>query len=455
MSSLKIYSAIFILWIFPKIGITQETYSSKLKADTLKLTSLAEKSFTLFVNGQYANSIKCAEEVITFSQKLKHEYTNKTIQRLITKKEGNAYHVIGNNHYLQTNYSAALKYYFLAIKLREKINDKRGMSATYNNIGSIYSDISDTKKSLIYHNKSLAISRELEDKVGIAYSISNIGNLYYNKGNFDKCFANLKEALVLCGEIKDSICISQTLHNMAINYENWKNYDSAYFYHEQARHIREKIGDTNGIAQSYCNESIILRKQKKYTLSREMSNKSIEISKRLNQKSYLSNIYINLSIIDSIEGKSEQSYKDYYLGIAYSDSLAVEASKKNAIKIQMTYDFEKKEAIAKVEQKEEIKNQKIIAAAKNKKQVLIITFTCCGLLFLLIISYFIYGSLKKTKKQKTIIEHQKAEVELQKEISIVKQNEVLDSIHYAKRIQQALLPQEKYIKSHVNRLKLK
>ena len=56
-----------------------------------------------------------------------------------------------------------------------------------------------------------------------------------------------------------------------------------------------------------------------------------------------------------------------------------------------------------------------------------------------------FNRWKVTQKQKEIIESQKSQVESQKKIVEEKQMEILDSIRYAKRIQQAQLPSEKFI----------
>ncbi|HYG53442.1 MAG TPA: hypothetical protein VD905_21285 [Flavobacteriales bacterium] len=57
-----------------------------------------------------------------------------------------------------------------------------------------------------------------------------------------------------------------------------------------------------------------------------------------------------------------------------------------------------------------------------------------------------YNRFRVTRKQKHVIEEQKGLVEL-------KQKEVMDSIHYAKRIQQALLPTEKSVTKKLKDLK--
>ncbi len=57
---------------------------------------------------------------------------------------------------------------------------------------------------------------------------------------------------------------------------------------------------------------------------------------------------------------------------------------------------------------------------------------------MVIFASFVFRSLKTTRKQKLIIED--------------KQKEILDSIRYAKRIQTALMSNEKYIENNLNRL---
>ncbi|PJA09903.1 MAG: hypothetical protein COX70_00450 [Flavobacteriales bacterium CG_4_10_14_0_2_um_filter_32_8] len=59
---------------------------------------------------------------------------------------------------------------------------------------------------------------------------------------------------------------------------------------------------------------------------------------------------------------------------------------------------------------------------------------------------FVLRTLSLTRKQKAIIEKQKELVE-------EKNNEILASIRYAKRIQDALMTSQKYIERNIKRLK--
>ena len=69
-----------------------------------------------------------------------------------------------------------------------------------------------------------------------------------------------------------------------------------------------------------------------------------------------------------------------------------------------------------------------------------------GLALVLLFAMIMFNRFRVTRKQKVIIEQQKHLVE-------EKQKEILDSIVYAKRIQQSLMPTEKYIEKNVSKLK--
>ncbi len=75
-----------------------------------------------------------------------------------------------------------------------------------------------------------------------------------------------------------------------------------------------------------------------------------------------------------------------------------------------------------------------------------------------IFSNFISNRLEVTKKQKSLAEDRKRQIEQQKEVvelaydKLEKKNqEIIDSINHAKRIQSAILPTEKIIKEHLKK----
>ncbi|MFI5204151.1 MAG: PP2C family protein-serine/threonine phosphatase [Flavobacteriales bacterium] len=94
----------------------------------------------------------------------------------------------------------------------------------------------------------------------------------------------------------------------------------------------------------------------------------------------------------------------------------------------MNFEFEKKEALARVEQ---VKKDEINRSEK-KKQLIVIVLVSCVLVVVIVFAVFISRNLRTTRKQKVIIEEQKAIVE-------EKHKEITDSINYAERIQRSFL----------------
>src|SRR6185503_2736610 len=93
--------------------------------------------------------------------------------------------------------------------------------------------------------------------------------------------------------------------------------------------------------------------------------------------------------------------------------------------------------------------QQAINIEEKKRQQLLLVLVSCILILVAVFSVFLYRRFKITQKQKHIIELQKNEVTRQKHLVEEHQKEIIDSITYAKRLQQAILPSDEEIKKHL------
>ena len=107
-------------------------------------------------------------------------------------------------------------------------------------------------------------------------------------------------------------------------------------------------------------------------------------------------------------------------------------------------------------EKKEQQNQLLTVANEKKQMGIYFALGAIGLLGGLVL--LIFRSYRQKQKanilisrQKEEVEKQKGEIGIQKEIIEEKQKEILDSIHYAKRIQTSLLPSEKYIQKQLQK----
>src|SRR5258706_15111348 len=80
-----------------------------------------------------------------------------------------------------------------ALSLATQIDARRGMAASYNNLGIAYRNQGALDKALEYYLQSLRIYETLENKEGTATSKKNIGNIYTLKKDYGQARKNFEE----------------------------------------------------------------------------------------------------------------------------------------------------------------------------------------------------------------------------------------------------------------------
>ena len=141
-------------------------------------------------------------------------------------------------------------------------------------------------------------------------------------------------------------------------------------------------------------------------------------------------------------GKYKDAAYYYEKTFALKDTLYNEQSSKQIEEMNVRYETEKKDKDLMLKDSEIA-----IQLAASKQKSLQMNALLVVLFVILVFAFYIFRSYKQKKKANEIISIQKKEVEFQKEIIEQKQKEIIDSINYAKRIQQSLMPTEKYIAS--------
>ncbi len=357
----------------------------------------------------------------------------------------NAQANIGTVYHHQGKIPNALEYLYKSLKVCEELNNKAAISITLNNIGAIYFEQEEFKKALDCYEKSLKINRELKDKRWIGNLMNNIASIYDQQGNKAKALECLLEGLKNYEEIGHKRGISSSLNNIAGIYKEQNKIAEALEYYNKSLKIREELLDKDGTAGVLNNIADLKLKNGETKDAFIYAQKGMQTSKEIGYPNLISRSANILKRIFQKQNKYKEAFEMFELEIKMKDSIKNEETQKAAIKNQLKYDYEKKEAVAEAEHKSELKNQDIIASEKNRKQKLITLFVIAGLLLVLIFAVFVFRTLRITRKQKLLIEKQKTIVEEH-------QKEIIDSITYARRIQQSLFPTEKYIQKTINRL---
>ena len=408
-------------------------YISSASEDTTKVEALIKLGKKLR-NGQVDSATKIFEQALQLSKKIKWK-----------KGEASAYGSLATCKSIQSDYPGAIEYYYNALAIHEELNNLDGVAVMCAGLGVLYKNTHDLEKALEFHNKALEIDLKRGDTARTSLHYGNIGVVYKHLQDFDKALEYYGKALEIDTKNKNIDGQSRHLGNIGVIHKNLENYEEAITYYFKALEISEQQNDLEGIlikSQNIGNLYILLGD---YAKAEKYIQRALDLSKQLGSLNGLYSAYSKQTTLYEHMGKDKEALKSLRLAMAYKDSIFNEENKKEIFRQEVNFEFEKKQAIEQAEHEKEL----AVAASEQKRQQLFLVFLAVILLAVIIISFIIYKSLKNSNKQKQLIELQKFEVEQQKIIVDNKNKEITDSIVYARRIQQAILPPKEVLSKNI------
>lgn len=295
-----------------------------------------------------------------------------------------------------------------AISILEKNNHKPDLASAVDNFGVLFEMKENLDSATYYYSKALKLKIENKDSVGIPYSLNNLAGVCFMKNKVSEGLTYISQSNEIRKRLKDFIGICWNEFSLGELFMNLKDYKSAEV------HVRKSLQ----LAKEYTYPELIARNTRYMALIYE-------------QKKQFDSAYI--------------AFTRFYL---LNDSLYNVQKQNQLIEMETVYETEKKSF--RIKSLNDENNLKEIDLQKKKNTVyflgiIVILFALAGVV--------IARAYRQKNKAHKIISIQKKEAERQKEVIEDKQKEILDSIHYAKRIQQSLLPTEKYIERNVNKQK--
>ena len=379
------------------------------------------------------------------------------------------YNNMGYVYKTQGNTSKAVDFYHKSLALYEKCGELYGIGNAFNNLAVIIHKQGDLEKALEYNLKSLEINRKLNHKRSIATSLNNIGLIYQKIDKMDLALKHLHEARAIYKDIEDLAGEANALLNIGVVYEYNKDLPTAEKYYKESLDILSKVDDKQAQSNLFMNLGALYLKQNKTDLAKSYGKRSWDLAKEIGFVEELYDASDFLSKVYEKEGKYFDALKMYKYYISLRDSVVNEQIKKSTLQKYYQYNYQRKSAEDSVKNVEHRKVQEAELAAKDSalKQERTQRFALYGgLILVLVFSAFTYNRFKKIEQQNKIIEAQKKEVDAQRELAdsrriiaeeqreIIEQksHEIIDSINYAKRLQDATLPDLEFVKNYLPEL---
>ncbi|HRE75944.1 MAG TPA: tetratricopeptide repeat protein, partial [Flavobacteriales bacterium] len=364
------------------------------------------------------------------------EYIDRAValQREIGLSGSLGYSLIGKGNILSAKgqLKEAEICYREAMSIRMKNNDKMGMAGSHLSLGNNFKRMALYDSSLYHYQTALQIYESSGKKQSVAGLYSNIGVVYYDLGEYDKALENYQKAF----EIRKDLGLKQDLYETYLTYSNvykkMGNYEKAYEYYQ--KYFIEYDSLNNATARKE-----VLDLQTKYDTDKKQ--KEIELlSARERMQGLAFEKQNALLMFERLQ--LEQKGKEVEL-------LNKDKSLKEAELLR-----EREAKMRKQKEVDALQQENLLKEEINAKQRQMTSIFIGAFVLMLITSGVIFRFYRQNRRAKIIISQQKEEVEqkknqieLQKELMEEKNREITDSIRYAKRLQDAILPPTGFFRS--------
>lgn len=386
------------------------------------------------------------------------------------------YDKLGTWYYYKGEYKTTILYFDTAIVTSKKSPFQELTSSFCMNMGSVHYMSRNFTESLKYFKYSQEIMERLKTE-GLPMLYGNMALLYQEIGDLENAKSYLKRNLPFVKLKKDKDSYAKSLNNLALIYKKEKNYKAA----DSIYRIGYSITKTNNLVDDYADITYnlvnLLTIQKKFSEAKQFNAELLEHVQKHKNASWVKQVKQNMAQIcyklNDIAGAKKYLYESEIIVIKGDDldedninsiltaavlyhELGVydkasatfykhyelnEKSGKNKDLLdaaQLSFKYEKQNdsiRVAKEKQITELENirEQEKAESKLKQQRIIIIVSLVG--FILIIGFSI--SLIRANRNK---EKANKEITYQKGLLTEKNKEITDSITYAQRIQQSLLP---------------
>lgn len=296
--------------------------------------------------------------------------------------------------------------------------------------------------------EAIAILEQNGSKEDLSAAVDNFGVLFEMKGSLDSASYYYSEALELKRENEDSVGIPYSLNNLAGVCFMKQKINEGLEYISQSNEIRKRLKDYIGICWNEFSLGELFINLKDYRSAELHVRRSLQLAKEYAYPELISRNMRHLALIFESKKQFDSAYIAFTRFYQLNDSLYNIQKQNQLIEMETVYETEKKSF--RIKSLNDENNLKEADLQKKKNTVyflgiIIVLFAVGGVI--------IVRAYRQKNKAHKIISIQKKEAERQKEIIEDKQKEILDSIRYAKRIQQSLLPTEKYISKNISKKK--
>jgi two-component system sensor histidine kinase UhpB len=309
---------------------------------------------------------------------------------------------LGNLYIRMGNYKDAVDYHLQALKLFEKLGNKRGQSFAQQSLANDFLYMKQYGQARQYYERSYALKKELNDSRGLINALGGLADVNKEAGNLEAAEKQYKEVQQLARNLKLPLEVSRLGYQTGLLYKKMSRFVDARTQLEEALQLARSATDSVLMAKiqsELIGIDLLERKNSEDELSLQQSlNTAIRSGDRMQQ----SIEYARLSEYYAQRKQFDKAFELLTRHEQLDDSL-----KGNALILQMKeleeqYENEKKEREIELLKKEQ--EVQALTLSRQRANITIISIT--------LISVIVFGVLLINRYR--ILNHTRRQVEIEK-----------------------------------------
>lgn len=308
--------------------------------------------------------------------------------------------ILGYCYWRFSEFSLSMEHSLKALEFYQLTNDLRGEADTLNNLGAVYMFQKEHQKRLECNLECLKIRMKLGNADDISGSMNNIGETYLEMGDYPQAKKWFLDCINYPGSTSDSIAWAN--HNLGKLFLIEGEYELSEKTFLHSLELSIEINYDVLTTETYLQLSTLHKEFKNYQKALEYGYLALELAEKTGAKEEQKNAYFLLSEIKENENnplEALQYYKKFH---------ALFKEIHNESNIQRLKDLEFQFELENIKKEAEIERLKTVELKAAYDQI---------------------------DEQKQLLEQ--------------RNKEIVESIRYAQRIQQALLKEENHVSEHL------
>jgi serine phosphatase RsbU (regulator of sigma subunit) len=392
-----------------------------------------------YMVGRYDEAIEHYIEYLRIGLEIKNDH-------IISAAQNN----LANIYFDKGDIIKSIDYYNQSLLLAEEIKDSVQIGNAMDNIGVCYVEINEFEKARDYHFKSLAVRQSIQDQSGIAMSFGNLANSYFYEKDYKQAESYNLKSLEVYKTMQDNYGIVNTLTSIAGLYQDMNLPKKSFDYYQKAKKIAEESNNELGMVVILTGLGIHYKIDSNFMKAFNYANQAMELAIKIEATAQIGDIAEVLYQCNKHFGKPAEALKMFELFISTRDSLNSEQTQKEIFRQEYKISYQRKAIKDSVKNEQEKKLAEAEFKSEKEKKELQLIYALVLIVIIFIAAILVYRRFRVTQKQKGIIEEQKDQVDQAFDELEEKNQEIMDSISYAKRIQSAILPPRKIVKEYLD-----